>query len=90
MAINLVQNLESRSINSTVNARIDASSTGATASYYSCYTADEIAINQDGNFFKLVIDLGDSYFQHALLILDDFPDDYPWEFLDSVSKRSYL
>ena len=87
--MNLVQNLESPSTNNRSNAIIDAT-TLEKASYYSCYVADQNAINLDGNFFKLVIDLGVSYFQHALLIIDNFPGTYPWNFLDDASKRSYL
>ena len=62
MATNLIQNLESRSVNNLVNARVEEHAGGARASYHSCYVVDQTAISQDGNLFKLVVDLGDSYF----------------------------
>ena len=40
-----------------------------TASYKSCFHVTENEISSLGHLFKFGLDLGDTYFQHAILII---------------------
>ena len=65
-ATNLITNLNNRSSNDWVP--IFAIDKGL-GSYRSCYIVSESEISSAGHIFKLGIDLGDIYFQHAILII---------------------
>ena len=65
-ATNLITNLNNRASNDYVP--INAVN-GGLSDYYSCYKVSETEISSTGHIFKFGIDLGDTYFQHAILIL---------------------
>ena len=44
----------------------------------------------DGNQMKLVFDFGVKSFIHAILLIDDFRDEFAWIYLDDEDKLSFL
>ena len=71
-ASNLVENLSSRSSTSSWKARLSNSS--VRVDHKSCYIVTSDAVKADGNLLKLVIDLKQSFFQHAVLVVGDLYD----------------
>ena len=51
---------------------------------------DETNIAADGNQLKIVLDFQVESFIHAVLMLDDFKNEFAWDKLSTIDKKSYF
>ena len=82
-ATNLIENLGNRSaIDDNPIQFVDF----GLASYKSCFKFTETEISSDGHFFKFGFDLGDIYFQHAILIIESVYLRHPNDTINDKNK----
>ena len=66
---NLIENLQSRSAGLDLKARLDDN--GTLATYDTCMKTTKALMESSNHIFVLGIDLGKTYMQHAILIVED-------------------
>ena len=67
-ASNLISNLDNRS---SGNDLFPKNSPTTSASHHSCYKTTDAELSLTGNILEITFDLGASYFQHVVVIVQD-------------------